>query len=657
MQITQNRNAGLRHAALLSLLPLLLASCASPTAVAIPTASAPTPAATSTARVTHAPEIRFALIGPLKAGNVWALFDSTGYSYNNYAIESGYWPRLYQLTVPDGLFEPQAAAGMPSPVQAEGALFTATVPLRPDLAWTDGSPFTADDVVFTVNTALSFQLGFDWRAHYDPAWLDHAEAVDAHTVKFYFKQSPDVAAWQYGALQGPVVQRAYWAPKIAEAAAALPGAAELTRIESLNAQVAELQKRVNDLITSALTASGEQARQLQTQVQNQQGNLDQARNALTKIEGAVNGAMETGRQSLYALDAPGEPTLGMWSPAGEANGMWTNAANPAQPFGSTHFDRAVYVLYPDERAALAALADGQVNGILEPDGISPDAAHQPIAGARTVSNTNSNSQFLVINPMSTGMADPVLRRALFCSVDRAAIASSLGTAPLSSFVPDSIVWTDPAASVPCGEGYDPLAAFDPAKAVNILKAAGYRWQSEPAAGRAGVGLTQPDGQAIPPVVMLAPTGQADPQAASAAHALVSELQTLGLSVSLQSVTPGDIRYALFNDHHYDMAVVGWRLSIYPGYLCDWFGEGNPFGYDMPQVSADCATLSATSYADAARQLVFDIQSALAQEPPFIPLYSGITYDSTRGIAYPFDRLLNGLSGAYGAPSLAAPAAP
>ena len=96
------------------------------------------------------------------------------------------------------------------------------MPLRTDLTWTDGSPFTADDVAFTVNTALSFRLGFDWHAYYDPDWLDHAEAVDAHTVKFYFKRAPNVAAWQYGALQGPVVQEKYWAPKVAEASTLLP---------------------------------------------------------------------------------------------------------------------------------------------------------------------------------------------------------------------------------------------------------------------------------------------------------------------------------------------------------------------------------------------------------------------------------------------------
>lgn len=217
-----------RLACLLLLLP---AACAPPAAVNVPPPVIATPIA-SPAVALHAPEIRFALIGNATNANVWALFDSKGYSYNDYAIRSGYWPRLYDLTIPDGQFEPQAALGLPSVVQAEGSLFTATVRLRPDLLWTDGSAFTADDAVFTINTSLGFGLGFDWHAFYDPDWLDHASAPNPNTVKFYFRRAPNVAVWQYGALQGPIVQKKYWASRIEKATALLPSAESTARVES-----------------------------------------------------------------------------------------------------------------------------------------------------------------------------------------------------------------------------------------------------------------------------------------------------------------------------------------------------------------------------------------------------------------------------------------
>ena len=104
-----------------ALLIFLFASCA-PKAAPAPTSvpsPIPTPVPTATS-VPHATEIRFALIGNVTPVNVWALFDTKGYSYNNYAVMSGYWPRLYQLSIPDRNFEPMAASGMPSSFQQEG---------------------------------------------------------------------------------------------------------------------------------------------------------------------------------------------------------------------------------------------------------------------------------------------------------------------------------------------------------------------------------------------------------------------------------------------------------------------------------------------------------------------------------------------------------
>jgi ABC-type transport system substrate-binding protein len=604
--------------------------------------------------VPHAAEIRFALIGTVGNPNVWALFDSHGYSYNNYAVRSSYWPRLYQLAIPDGSFEPQAAAGMPSPVQQEGAFYTATVPLRADLHWTDGSPFTAEDVAFTLNTAVAFQLGFDWHAYYDPSYLDHADALDTHTVKFFFKKAPNVAVWQYGALLGPVVQKAYWAPRLTSAASLLPTSSQLAQVETLETQVADQQKSINDLILRGSTASGESARQLQIELQSQQRNLDGLRNALAKAHEGVDGDMESARQALYSADAAGEPTLGTWLPAGGSNGTWTNAANPAHPFTSPNFDRAVYAAYPDEYSALNAFRDGHIDAILEQNGVSSYIVTAMYNGHIGFVNENdtSSAYFLVVNPASPAFYDPTARRALFCSIARVEFARQLDALPLVTFMPSESPWLVPSEPNICGE--DNSLSFDPAQGVGILKSAGYSWTKEPKGIDDGIGLTQPDGQAFPQIRMLATSQQDTPQTTWAAKWVSEAAQHLGMPVNIQPASPADIRFALFNSHKYDMAVVGWRLSRYPGYLCDWFGDGNPFGYNLPQVRADCASLSTTTDLAAARQLFFDIQSVLSQDPPFIPLFSGVTYDATRGIVYPFDGVLNGLSGVYGAPDLAIP---
>ena len=109
------------------------------------------------------------------------------------------------------------------------------------------------------------------------------------------------------------------------------------------------------------------------------------------------------------------------------------------------------------------------------------------------------------------------------------------------------------------------------------------------------------------------------------------------------------------ERQYDVALLGYKVSEYPGYLCDWFKDGNPFGYHSDRLMSACEALNSTSDLTTAQKDVYEIQSILAQDLPIIPLYSGITYDAYRNIKYPFDSVLGGLSGVYGAPSLAIPA--
>ncbi|MBN1336942.1 MAG: hypothetical protein JXB39_13375 [Deltaproteobacteria bacterium] len=61
-----------------------------------------------------------------------------------------------------------------------------TVRLREDVTWHDGAPFTARDVVFTIQamkdaSTLSTESG-------RVAWIDQAVLVDAHTVRLVFRQ-------------------------------------------------------------------------------------------------------------------------------------------------------------------------------------------------------------------------------------------------------------------------------------------------------------------------------------------------------------------------------------------------------------------------------------------------------------------------------------
>ncbi len=630
------------------LLLALLASCGPRTATVTPII--PTPTATP---LPLAHEIRFALIGSMTDANVWALFDAKGYSYNNYAVRSGYWPRLYQLSIPSRQFTPMAAGGMPSPVQQEGNFYTATVPLRTDLKWTDGSPFTAEDVAFTINTVLSFQLGFDWHDYYNPDYLDHAEAVDAHTVKFYFKKQPNVGVWQYGALQGPVVQKAYWSSKVAASEALLPPNDLVPQIETLKAQAADLQKQYDAMLTTPIPPN--QVQQMQLSINRQLSNLNQANSDLAKAQSSYDTAMKAARDSLYALDDKNEPTLGDWMPTGEENGEWVNKVNPDHPFNVPRFDRVVYKIFTNENGALSMFQNNDVDVILKPNGFSIYDLRETIGSSfPLMKSASQHLSFLVFNLSNPALSDPVLRQVLACMIDTQAIAGqlpdfNLTNVSLSSFAaPDEMFWSYKDILLPC-DGLDNQSRLK--QAVAMLKSAGYKWDVEPAVGIDAKGFYVSSGESFPEITLL--SSSLDPSAAP--DFIFSQMKQMGIRTVSKSVQPDFMNYAVFSSHQYDMALLNWRVSEYPGYLCDWFGDGNPFGYHSDRLQSACEALDSTSDLSAAQKDVYEIQSILAQDLPFIPLYSGITYDAYRNVSYPFDHILGGLSGIYGAPSLAIPA--
>ncbi len=639
--------------ALAGLFAILLASCGGPSmtpaSTAVPNSSAPP--------VPHAPEIRFALVGNIADVNVWALFDAKGYSYNNYALHNEYWPRLYRLSIPDRQFEPMAASAMPSSVQQEGNFYTATVPLRSDLKWTDGNPFTADDVAFTVNTALSFQLGFDWRDFYNPDYLDHAQAVDAHTIKFFFKKQPNVGVWQYGALQGPVVQKAYWSSKVAASIALLPASDLLSQVDALKLKVDDLQKQVNALNTSMATTPMPAAdlRQAQANLTRQQGDLDQVANDLAKVQANLDEAMKAARESLYTLNHTNEPTLGNWIPVGQKNGAWINKVNPAHPFGEPHFDSASYQFFLSEDDAVTAFVNRNTDLILEPDGLSQNAIGQ-ISNHSTAffvkASPTRNLRFVIINQGNSNIADPILYQALACMVNRQNLPNLEGQIVLpDSFTVSDGPFSNHADSIfPC-KGLDDASRM--AQAVKLLSSAGYSWSRPPSGIVTGQGLKLPNGQTFAPITLLAP--KSDSLRILAAVDFQQLVGLLGIPLIAQQVSQDEINYAVFSSHQYDMALLGWRVSEYPGYLCDWFGDGNPFHYDGSRLKSACGALNSTNDLNQAQKQVYEIQSILAQDLPFIPLYSTVIYDAYRNISYPFSNVLGGLSEIYGAPSLAIPA--
>lgn len=174
---------------------------------------------------------------------------------------------------------------------------------------------------------------------------------------------------------------------------------------------------------------------------------------------------------------------------------------------------------------------------------------------------------------------------------------------------------------------------------------------------AGQKLSMSNGEAFPKITLLAPPKIEDALRYTAAKYIAEQAQYLGIPLAVEDAGLNDIVYAVFSSQKYDMAIMGWRLSEYPGYLCEWFGGKDSFLYKSTRLEAVCGALTAESNLGSARKLAAQVESVLISELPFIPLFTVMQADVYRNLVYPapVENILNGWAGLYGAPSYAIPA--
>lgn len=645
----------------LALAAIFLSACVATTPEPLPIPATLTPVNTpvlvaSTPLPQRAPLLRVAILGEVTTTNVWALFDESGTDYWNNATQANYWPSLYSLAPPFLDLQPATALGQPSALTCDSAACSATVTLQSNLKWTDGSPYTAKDVAFTVNTALQFRLGLNWQKAYNPDVLERAEVLDRTKIKFYFKTRPTVADWQYGVLGGPIVNQAYWQPRIVDAVSLLPDETLLPTILELEAELAEMQADVEALNLSLNIMAPGSAVYADTsrQAQHLQDDLNSIYNKLVKNRSEYETKLAEARASLFELADANEPTLGPWKFASHIEESFENQANLGTPFGDPWFDSVRYVTYPDETAATDALLEDEIDIILTPDGLSANTVSrlENNPGIVLSRNITRSARFLAFNHANPFLADPILHQALACMIDPQALVEALDgdAASLPGFVVDDY-WRYEEASLPC-TGASGEARL--AEAVRLLKQAGYSWSNEPAFGVDGSGLINPSGSMLPRFALLTP--QQDSTRDLAAAYIAQQAQILGLTLDVQLSNSDDLLYAVYGSRDYDMALLGWRLSVYPSYLCEWFvpAEQNPFAYNGSNLTSACEAWNQVSDLETARLHAFEVQSALMKDLPIVPLYVGVQYDAYRNVRYPFSEVVDGLTGLYGASALAIP---
>lgn len=108
------------------------------------------------------------------------------------------WEPLFILDYSTGALEPWLAA---APMTVDATMKVWTLKLRERIEWSDGKPFTADDVVFTVNLALNENIDIPaMEAVTLRSQVENAAKVDPLTVQFTLRRpNPRFALENFGA--------------------------------------------------------------------------------------------------------------------------------------------------------------------------------------------------------------------------------------------------------------------------------------------------------------------------------------------------------------------------------------------------------------------------------------------------------------------------
>ena len=580
----------------------------------------------------------------LTTTNYWAYLGPDGTIWNRYVL-SGSKPALYGYSAQRFDWIPGLAADFPTPLAEETVAgvtyWTTEVMLKEGVMWSDGNEVTADDFVFTAQTAADLQLAGNWPSIVDPEFFDHADALDPHHLKIYFKEKPGLARWQFALAFMPIFSKNYWEPVVAEA--------------RLAGELVEQQKALYSHVPENEPTAGGFAfdKWERGAFAEKERNPDYyfADSVVTQYD---NGAYVEAKPGAYEFSAYGEPGGGK---------SLEYSVGP-------HADSTIYSIYGSQDATVLALKKGDINFMLNPLGLSKGLQEQldGADGLTVIENASVGVRYLGFNFRKEPMSDKAFRQAVATLIDKEFLTSTVlqGVAtPVYAMVPEgNKAWYNGEVS-PVGKGLTRGERIE--QAVQLLKDAGFTWETEPRISedgrfveQEGEGLKMPNGEPIPDIDLLAPSPGYDPLRSTFAIWIERWLNEVGIPLRADLTGFNLIVDKVFDSQDFDMWILGWSLSIYPDYLESFFHSRhsglaghNAGGYNNPEYDALADRLLAETDVESARQLVFQMQEFLADDLPYVTLFDTPLVEAYRsdGIDFPYVESLGGLQRGDGLPTL------
>lgn len=556
------------------------------------------------------------IFADITTDNYWNAADSTGATvWNSYLLDPTR-ASLYTLQYPGIEMAAAVAADEELPAATQdGDAWVAEVTLK-DAQWSDGTPITANDVAFTYNTAVEFELGGNWPDYVDTDVITSVEAVDDSTVRVTFNAEPGLAVWGTGTGVPfmPIMPESFWGPVVEEA-------------------------RGSDDPAGALRAA-------------------------SAVDEPAGGA------TVFAERQEGSFATSV------ANENYFNQGETIESGGVTYEDGPFaqnfqFNLYGGQDQAVLALGEGETDFLLNPlgmqRGLQDQVANNPDLTA--VVNPTNGFRYMAFNLTRAPMSDLAFRQALAVVTDKEFVTQNVlqGVAyPVYTMVPEgNEAWYNEEVGSQIAESQ--LAGASTAervqRAVEILTEAGYTWETEPAVEgetiTSGVGLTDPDGNVIPRLEVITPTAAYDPLRAAFGTAISGFARQIGIDlVSIPTDFNTIIQQVYVPDENgelnYDMFILGWSLGnpALPTFHESFFASANQTvindgnnntGYDNEEFDSLVAEFNAATTEEEAYDLMWQMEANLAENLPYITLFdTGILEFYNNRVQYPFTETLSGL---------------
>lgn len=604
---------------------------------------------------------RIALFEDPVSLNYWNYLGPGSSVWTSYVV-AGQNPSLFTLSDVRFDWVPSLATGIPEIVDNGDGTWTITVEMVQDAVWSDGSSVTANDLVFTFNACKDLQLTQNWPTYCEPGGANiEVAALDDYTIEFTFiDTAPSLASWQAGVSLMPMMSEAFWGDEVAEAYTFVDGVEappeddDCSVEEPSDACVAYSEAFQNARLTlyeadatGAPTAGGYSTDQWEPGAF-----VQRTENDTYYFKGAEIVEYDDG---TWMLVHPNGTTYQLYGDAaGEETLRYTSG--PYNP-------NVIFSIYGSQDAAFLALANGEVDYVLNPLGLTRGLKEQALSGEgiEVITNADYGMYYIAFNMRKEPMSFYEFRQAFDIVIDKEFVVNNVlqGTVfPMySTMPPGNGFWHNPDVPTP----YIGLTREERVnQAVQVLSDAGWTWETQPAWNAdtedvdPGVGLTMPNGQPVPELTILGPGPSYDPIRATFNQWISEWGRELGIPVESELTGFNTILGPVFLDADYDMYILGWSLGnvAFPDYYESFWhsrndtavsGNNNTPGFNNAEYDALIDEFMTTADLERARELIFDAQIMLADQRPYIPLFYKQTEDMIRSnVVLPYTESLGGI---------------